>query len=327
MAGCTLNINRYTDGPLTGYLDEPVPQLSAPLARTLSLERVTYNTASGDAGTMISDLTAREIYILPSAVGREVGRILKLDDSFDPTATVAALNKIAEKRSEARAAGTIRKLGTFRDVDPAESTASSRRQQALAAEAYARGDHVEGDIRSAAAGAFLKTRQPYMATQQDQSLAYNVVGLAGAAGQAMVKSEFETLRVWLERSSGAIAETAPAGSHLSVFFLSYFDAKRFQLDSRVRVAVYLVLTDASGEMRRVMEGSDVLVCEDQCDLFAPKPSARYYDETALANETQELVSSYAGMRKLETMGFVNPGGNYQYLLLTHGLQKLAESQR
>ncbi len=77
---CSINMTRYTDGPLTQYLREPIPSLTKPIARTLSMERVTYQTADGYNGTMIGDLVARKIYLLPEEVGREVGGLLRLED-------------------------------------------------------------------------------------------------------------------------------------------------------------------------------------------------------------------------------------------------------
>ncbi len=66
--------SRYTDGPLTGYSKQPIPKLERPLARTLSLELVAYNTASSDKALMVSDHVGRDLYILPGDVGEEVGR-------------------------------------------------------------------------------------------------------------------------------------------------------------------------------------------------------------------------------------------------------------
>ena len=101
-AGCSLKITRYTDGPITQYLAQPIPKTNRPIARTLSLEKVIYNTAGGSRATMISDLVAREVYILPENVGREVKGLLKLDDAFSKKATYTALNTIARNRAPAQ---------------------------------------------------------------------------------------------------------------------------------------------------------------------------------------------------------------------------------
>lgn len=72
ISGCSFNVTRYTDGPLTQYLTEPVPTLNKPIARTLSVEKIMYNTAGSMKAIMISDLVTREIYLMPDEVGIEV---------------------------------------------------------------------------------------------------------------------------------------------------------------------------------------------------------------------------------------------------------------
>lgn len=323
LSACVINITRYTDGPVTEYLQQPLPELDEPIARTLSVEQVSYNTASSQKGTMIGDLVAREIFILPASVGNEVGALLEMDKEFSKAATRAALNRIAEGRSEARQAGTSNKLGK-----PLTGNTSGRTQTYIqqheerAREAYAQGDYLTGDINSSAASNAMRIDQAFSGAQATSDVMFSTLGAVSAAGQGMIKSEFNTLRNWIEKSSGAIGASAPEGTHLSVFLLSYFDAKSFQLDSRMRAAVYLVLTDKNGNTS-VLEGSDILNCEGECNLFQPKPTAKVFDQLAPSNEVQRLLSTPDGLRSLEARGFEGPVGPYQFVLLKHGLAKLA----
>lgn len=103
----------------------------------------------------------------------------------------------------------------------------------------------------------------------------------------MIKGDFDKLRNWLVTGSGAIGPEAPKDRHLSVFLLQFFDAQRFKLDSRMRVAVMLVSTDEGGIADTVPEGSDLLTCVNECKLFSPKPTA-------------ELVDRSKALRRLQT---------------------------
>ena len=322
-SSCVLNMTRYTDGPITEYLDQPLPELAAPIARTFSVEKVFYNTAANQKGTMIGDLVAREIYILPAKVGLEVGALLQMDQEFSEEATLAALNVIAQRRSEARKAGSMSRAPAASGSSGSTSATIARHEQ-NASEAYAKGDYLGGDIHSTAAQTSIQIQASGQQTMAVANTIFSVLGAAAAAGEAMIKSEFNACRNWFQTESGAIGSAAPEGSHLSVFFLSYFDAKSFQFDSRMRAAVYLVLTEQNGNSTAILEGSDILNCESDCDLFQPKPTAKVFNQLALANEAQRILATTEGLASARAKGFDTPVGPYQYVLLKHGLAKLVD---
>jgi hypothetical protein len=238
ISACSFNMIRYTDGPLTQYLGKPLPDLDKPLARSLSVEKVEYNTAASMKGTMISDLVAREIYIFPSEVGREVDALLKMDEQFSEKATLAALNTIAKRRIEARHMWSGGKLQT-----PSRGNLSSsseqyiKRHEELAKEAYKKGDYLSGNINNAAVINMININRSFAGAQATVDFSFSILSAAKSAGEALIKHDFNKLRRWIEQNSGAISPKAPEGTHLSVFLLRYFDAESFQLDSRMRVAV------------------------------------------------------------------------------------------
>lgn len=329
VTGCSLNVTRYTDGPLTRYLKEPIPTLDRPVARSLSLEKVTYLTSANYKGTMISDLVAREIYILPADVGREVDGLLQMDDAFSEDATIRALNTIAENRAKARSmwGGAGGPAIPPARVTDANTVRYIQRHESMAREAYNKGNGLQGNIHTSAAMNAMTIDQSFQRTMATLDFISVSAGALKAVGESLIKDDFNDTRDWLERESGAIGDAAPEGSHLGVFFLRYFDAKAWQFDSRNRVAVLLMLTGKGGEITSVLEGSDILICEDECNLFQPKPTARISVQTDQSADVQRQLWTAEGQKELTGNGFDLIGGLYQYILLQHGLQKLSKATR
>ncbi len=326
-SGCS--ITRYTDGPLTQYLAEPIPKLNKPIARSLSLEKVEYNTAGGMEGIMISDLVAREIYLVPEDVGREVKKLLKLDEEFSKEATYAALNTLAKNRAKARQVGSNKTALTPPSTITANTSTERYIQshERMAKEAYRKGDYLRRDIHASAAMNARMIDQSFAQAQASVDLAFGVLGAMAAAGKAIITNDFIKLRNWIEFDSGAIGTEAPKGSHLSVFLLRFFDAKSFQLDSRNRVAVFLVLIDKNGVSKSVLEGSDILVCEKECNLFQPKPTAKVVEKPDHSEDVQKQYWTAEGTQYLGASGFDATSGFYEYILLQHGLKKLSKDLR
>jgi len=329
ITGCSFNYTYYTDGPLTQYLKEPIPSVDNPIARTLSLERVTYLTSGGYKGTMIGDLIAREIYVLPEEVGREVDELLNLDDQYSEEATYMALNTIAKNRAKARGIWGKDDGPTFSSTSVSGTSAytqqSIRNHEIVAKEAYKKGDYLKGDIHTSAAANAMMIDQSFAAAQASVDFAFASLGALKALGENFIKKDFINMRNWIEFKSGAISNMAQEGNHLSVFLLRYVDGKAWQLDGRNRLAVLLVLVDGNGESTSVLEGSDILGCEGVCDLFQPKPTARISLETDQPTDVQQQLWSAQGQQYFLDNGFDQPGGNFQFLLLQHGLQKLSKS--
>lgn len=327
LSGCVFNVKHYTDGPVTQYFSEPIPKLDRPIARTLSLEKITFQTAANFKGTMISDMVAREIYIIPEDVGHEVKATLNLDKEYSKEATYQGLNILAKNRTKARHMWS----GANQVALPMNTVNSStdgyiQRQSSMAKEAYKRGKYLKGDIHNSAAISSLRSKHAAERTQAVVGTTFAVLNAAAAAGEGLIKGEFIDLRNWIEFKSGAIGNQAPEGSHLSVFFLRFFDAKSFQLDSRNRVAVFMVLTDKNGMSASELEGSDILNCEGECNLFQPKPTAKILDIQTHSLDVQKQLWKPDGLGYLNDNGFDNLSGIYQYLLLQHGLQKLSAGQ-
>jgi hypothetical protein len=325
-SGC-INVTHYTDGQLTQYFSEPIPKLSQPIARTLSLEKVTFQTAANFKGRMIGDMIAREIYIIPADIGREVKTTLNLDKEYSKEATYQGLNILAKNRTKARHMWS----GATQTALPMNTVSSStdgyiQCQSSMAKEAYKKGEYLKGDIHNSAAISSLRSKHAGERTLAVAGTTFAVLNAMAAAGEAIIKSEFIDLRNWIEFKSGAIGKQAPEGSHLSVFFLRFFDAKSFQLDSRNRVAVFMVLTDKNGKSTSVLEGSDILNCEGECNLFQPKPTAKILNIQTHSPDVQKQLWKPDGLGYLNDNGFDNISGIYQYLLLQHGLQKLSAEQ-
>jgi hypothetical protein len=324
-SGCTFSVTRYSDGSLTEYLKEPIPRLHEPIAQTLSLEKVTFLTSAGFEAIMISDMVAQEIYILPEDVGHEVKAKMNLDKEYSKEATYQALNILARNRTEARHAqsGATSQAVTTTNISSAATESYIKRQESMAKQAYKKGDYLGGDIHNSAATNTMRIDQSFGQAQAAVGATFAVLNSLAVVGEALIKSEFISLRNWIEFESGAIGEQAPKGSHLSLFYLRFFDAESFQLESRTRVAVFMVLTDSSGKTISVLEGSDILVCEGECNLFLPKPTARVFEEQTLSADVQQLWGP-DGHEYLSDSGFDAIGGIYQYLLLQHGLHKLSK---
>jgi hypothetical protein len=325
-SGCAFNVTRYTDGPLTQYLSQPIPKLNRPIARTVSLEKITYQTAGGMKATMISDLVNREIYILPAEVGIEVKKILDLDRQYSKKATYAALNVLAENRTKARHMWRKNNPNIAQSSVTSNSNTSQYilNQESMAKDAYTRGDYLGGDIHNSAATNALMINQSFGQAQATVGAAFSLLNAAASAGEALIKEDFLELRKWFEVESGAIGVAAPEGSHLAVFCLQFFDAEAFQLDSRNRVVVYLVLTDKNGQSTSVLEGSDILNCEGECNLFQPKPTAKVFNQADHSPDVKARLWTPEGSRYLLDNGFDAVSGFYQYILVNHGLAKLSK---
>lgn len=283
-----------------------------------------YNTAGGMKAFMISDLVAREIYILPKDVGREVKKQLKLDDEFSKKATYDGLNTIAKNRAKARHISGNKTAKTA----PSTITPNPRtekyilRQENMAKEAYKQGDYLKGNIHTSGAMNAMVIDQSFQQAQASVDMTFSILGGMKAVGEALIKNDFIKLRNWIEFNSGAIGSQAPEGNHLSVFVLRFFDAKSFQLDSRNRVAVFMVLTDKNGGLTSVLEGSDILNCEGECNLFQPKPTARVFETSTQSQDVQEQLGTREGIDYMLDNGFDPVNGFFDYILLQHGLQKL-----
>ncbi|UCG78506.1 MAG: hypothetical protein JSV21_01330 [Nitrospirota bacterium] len=327
ISGC-FAVTRYTDGPVTQYLTEPIPKLKKPIARTVSLEKVKYNTAANMKAIMISDLVAREIYVLPEDVGNEVKELLELDKKFSKKATYKALNIIARNRDKARSLSGKKIEMNRPSTGPADASSARyiEREERRANEARRKGDYVQANIHSSAAMNNMMISQSFQRAQATVDVAFATLGAVQAAGQGIIKGEFIKLRNWIEFESGAIGDKAPAGTHLSVFVLQFFDAKSFQLDSRNRVAVLLVLIDKNGKPTSVLEGSDILVCEGECNLFQPKPTAKVVDKTTQSEDVREQLGTPDGSKYMMKSGFDPVNQFYDYIMLQHGLKKLSRKR-
>ncbi len=319
--GWSVKISRFSDGNLTEYFHQPIPKLHQPIATSLSLEVISYQTASNMKGMMVSDLGAREIYFLPKDVGKEVEELLQLDEEFSDEATINALNVIAIGRSKARALHGLKSTPEI-----ATSSVNSNHyievQSQMAKEAYAKGDYLSGDIHNAAAASSMIIAAAFGRTTASVNLTFSVLGAMAAVGEALIKASFNNIHNWLEFSSGAIGEKVDKERHLSVFLFQFFDAEKFKLDGRMRIAVMLVLTDEDGNVYTVLEGSDLLTCGGKCKLFTPKPTAKLIDITTWSEDVKEQLGTKEGLKYLNKNGFDNLSGIYQYLLLQQGLLKL-----
>jgi hypothetical protein len=295
----------------------------------MSLEKVMYLTASSMKARMLSDMTGREIIFIPADVGGKVKDQLKLDDAFSPDATRAGSNTIAEFRLKARAAESpgAPPAGSSNAVMNASTERYVQRQEIMAKEAYKNGEYLTGNIHTPAASNAIAINQSFARPQVTADLAFSVIGGMAAAGEALIKADFINLRNWIETQSGAIGPNAPEGSHLTFFFFQFFDAESFQFDSRGRLAVYLVLMDKQGRMTSVLEGSDILNCEGECNLFQPKPTAKVVDMTTESEDVRKHLWTPEDQKYLTEKWFDLVSGIYQYVLLHHGLQDLSAHQR
>ena len=234
VSACSLNYSRYSDGPLTQYLEQPLPQLDRPLARTLSVEWVQYNTAGGSKGIMIGDMVGREVYILPKEVGREVDALLRMDDEFSSEATLAALNTLAKRRTEARHMWS----GDTAQMPSTDSLSSAtaiyvEQMEDRAKDYYDDGNYLMGDIYTGGAMNAITIDGAFGRAQATADLGFAVLNAGRKAGEAFIKNDFNKLRDWIEKDSGVISSNAAEGTHLSVFLLRYLDAKSFKFDGRI----------------------------------------------------------------------------------------------
>ena len=208
ISSCAFNITRYTDGPLTQYLSEPIPKLKQPIAKTLSLEKVMFQTAASFKATMISDMVAREIYFMPADVGHEVKSILNMDKEYSENATYQALNLIAKNRAQARHmwSGDTGQLVTTTNSAGQSTQAYIQRQDSMAKAAYKKGDYLGGNIHTSASMNAMKIQQSYERAQATVGFTFAVFNAFSAFGEALIKSDFIELRNWIEFESGAISD-------------------------------------------------------------------------------------------------------------------------
>ena len=199
--------------------------------------------------------------------------------------------------------------------------------ESMARAAYDKGDYLSGDIHTSAAANAMMIDQSFAGAQASANFSFAVLGALQAFGVEIIKEEFNDLRNWIEFESGAISNTAPEGNHLSVFLLRFFEGESWEFDGRYRQAVLLALIDGNGKYTSVLEGSNILSCGGECNLFQPKPSAKISSQTDEPVDIQKKLWSVEGQQYLKDNGFDRVGGNFQYLLLQHGLQKLSESIR
>jgi len=324
--GCSLNFTRYSDGPLTQYLGEPLPKTTEPIARSFNLERISFQTAANMKGMVISDFISRDFIYLPGNVGVEVKQTLQLDEKYDEKRTLEALNIIAKYRSKGKKSSPTNITMAQSSNTPSTNVDYIRRQESLARDAYKKGDYLKGNIHNSSAANAIAINQSFSQAQAAANLGFAVIGGLAAAGRAMIQTDFENLRNWIEKESGAIGNQAREDRHLSVFLLQFFDAESFQFDSRNRVAVYLVLSDKNGIVSSVLEGSDILICEDKCDLFKPKLSSKKIEDKNQSADVRKVLSDRKHIDYLLGNGFEAVSGLYHYILFRHALQKLAKSK-
>ena len=183
-SGCTISVTRYSDGPLTEYLKEPIPRLHKPIAQTLSLEKVTFQTASGFKAIMISDMVAQEIYIMPEDVGRQVKAKLNLDKEYSNEATYQALNILARNRTEARHmhSGETSQAVTTTNISSAWTESYVKRHESMANQAYKKGDYLGGDIHNSAATNTMRIDQSFGQAQAAVGATFAVLNSLAAVG-------------------------------------------------------------------------------------------------------------------------------------------------
>jgi hypothetical protein len=322
LLGCSFT--RYADGPINDQLQQPLPELRQPLARTFGTEVVSYNTAGGLKAIDIGDLTGREMYVLPADLGRKVDDALSLDDGFDEASTAKALNLIFAQKVAARRDAGIELAPPPTDRLNPTSAQYVERHHARAKEYYAHRDYLRGNVHMGAAMNVASIDASFAAAQSTAQTSFAIFGAAAALGEAIVESEFEQLRAWISEESGAVGPAAPAGTHLSVFVLEFFDAKWGGVESRQRVAAHVMLTRADGSSVESLQGSDLMLCSNECDVFPLNPRAKPFDLSTSPPDVRKLYGSPEGLEYMNERGFDNATGIYAYLLLKHGLKVLAE---
>ncbi|MEM7365425.1 MAG: hypothetical protein AAF525_15495 [Pseudomonadota bacterium] len=324
LTGCGISITRYSEGPLTEYLSSPLPVIEHPIAQSVSLETIDYNTAAGLKGMMISDLVAAETYVLPKSTGRESREALALDEPISEESILKALNIIARDRAKARSAMGLGKLGDVTTVQNDNSVNQYVEQQQQAAEeAWEKGDYLQGNIHSSAASNSLLIQQSAARTQAAAGLMFATLDAMAAAGEVLRTTEYLNLRNWLITQSGAISPDADDGNHLSVFLLRFFDAQKFKLDSRSRIVVYAVLTDAQGVQYPVLEASDFMVCQNECDQYGLRSTTTPMAFDGHHPDIQDRFFTPEGGKALDRSGFAFHIGYFDSLLLLHALEKLS----
>lgn len=267
LGGCSFTFSRYVDGPLAGYIEQPLPKLRGPIARELSFEWVRFNTAGGYSGLVVNDRAIPKVRTLSDKVGYRIAQLLEMNREYSDRATAEALALFNEHGG---------RLG-----------------------AAAPPEHLRG-------GGALQTLQ--------------------VAGLALISADYDSLRRWIETRSGAIGRGAPPGSRLRIVMLQFMDGQPFRLDSRTRVASLMILERDGERSIAVLEGSDVQICINSCDLFPRKPTSSLLDARRASPEVREKVLFPDGLKARNAEGFDNVAGVYQYILLHHGLSRLARQR-
>jgi len=324
-SGCAINPVSYSDGKLTDYFHQPIPKLRQPLAATLSFESATFYTPAGMRGSFHTNLSPGNNYTLPDAVGKQVNALLQLERGYSEETTIAALNAIAKTWAETRTENTPRSFTTA-SVGSVDSSQFVERQSQMASEAYSKGDYLTGNTHVSAMEGSIAFQRGVAAGSAVLNSTVSMLSAMAAAGATMQTDNFNRLHSWLLTESGAIGPGVSASRHLDVFFFRFLDGKAFSTDSRMRVAVMLVLLDEGSIVDRVMEGSDVLTCNNECTRLRPKPASRKMDKSKDSTDVQNELWAKEGLNNLIGNGFDMVGGLYQYLLLQQGLQKLSKAE-
>lgn len=320
-SGCSINAVRYSDGSLTDYFQQPIPKLQQPLASTVGLKSAIYYTPAGMKGSFHTDLSPNNNFTLPDEVGTQVKALLQLERGYSKETTIAALNAIAKAWANSRTENTPQSLTNISSGDAGSSRFIDRQSQ-MASEAYRNGDYLTANTHvSAMEGSIAFQRGVATGTAVMNATISGLTAMS-IAGAEMQTNDFNRLHSWLLTGSGAIGPAAPKNQHLDVFFFRFLDGEMFSTDSRMRVAVMLVLLDENGIVDSVVEGSDVLNCNNKCSRLMPGPTARVMNKSTDSTEVQKELWSQEGWEYLTGNGFDRVGGLYQYLLLQQGLRKL-----
>jgi len=285
-SGCSINPVWYSDGQLTNYFQQPIPKLTKPVAATLSFKSVTYNSAASLKGSYQTHLNPNNLFTLPAKVGTQVQTLLQLDQKYSEHSTVAALNAIAKAQAEARMQNNSSASLSI-PVANSGSNQFIQRQSQLASDAYSKGDYLVGNTHTSA----METGIAMQRVEAGIGVMNATVGLINAmasAGMTLKIDDFNRLHNWLLTSSGAIGPQAPKNRHLDVFF-RFLDGQMFSTESNMRLAVMLVLLDENGIVARIVEGSDVLSCNNKCSRLSPKPTAQLINQSTHLPQVQKQL--------------------------------------
>lgn len=324
--GMLRGADRRTQGSFTAYATQPIPEVTQPIARTMSIDVISVNSAS--EVKFYGHSTGGVTVTFAGDVLTRIGGVMTLNLPLKDDNVLETLEIVLREWFEGQGRAGVRHTRA-KDAKGLSSVDQGlvEQQEQRAAQARASGDYASAQLHTNAALGHLETAHALDRQASAAKVAVAVMNMNSAlvdVGNKMRRESLTAMSAWMEGPSGAVGPAGPEGTHLSVYLVHYVAATAFKLDTRSRYFVYLALSRPEQAPIQVVEGSDLFVCFDECEGFTPPPEAVPFARETSSADVAAIYFEQEGMKAtIQDNGFGVSGGPYHYLLLKHGLAHLS----